>query len=363
MSRTSRAAPTLHQRLIALAEAAVIEDGPDAALSTREQRLANVVVRSLRQGRDQPVLDAIAALDEQHAHKAADLLTFWADDAAQTLEIQVTSPEGPVPGTATFVLIPFFISRTGPDPLPLDLRSHRQFDPLVKSLRAHHLIGPGPTLYLCGGFYRLADVSTSWAARRDWLQQVVREAAGQPASVPPPTPEPLQNWPVQTVHMHLRFVVGVVIAAGDDDSVTWNQLERPPLADDAMEETLEGWRADVGALMLEMLESPAVVPGDPGLWTDAVQSGIELWNEMVSAIMLDGHCRAANATPDRVLADIRWTEKDAAWQVALSSPALTSAPWRWLVAEDPIESRDDLADFLRHQGIRRFAWDEHGVPD
>lgn len=364
MPRKTRSASTLNQRLIAMAEAAQADDDPEStALPESHQRLAETVEQILDRGSDKPIRSAVEALDAKHAHEAAELLSFWADDAAQTLDITITRTDGPVEGTANLFLVPLVIATTTSDPLPLDVNGRPQFDAFVKSLRVHHLIGTELSALMLGRLYRLADLPSGWVMRRHWLQQIVVGAAGQPASTPKATPEPSREAPELSLALHLRFFVGVILAEGEESSVLWDQLDLPSLPESVVEERLEAWRADAGPLVQKMLESPNVMLGDPGLWSEAVEEGIELWNEVIGGVMLNKHCEVANAAPDRVLADIRWMEQDAVWQIALSSPTITSEPWRWLIAKDPAESREALVAFLRMQGIRRFAWDEHGLPE
>lgn len=362
-SRKRPKAQALSQLLMALAVNAVDDDPDSTTLSDVQQRLANTIAQVVKRGNDQPIVQALEGLDAEHAHDAADLVSFWADDAAQTLEIMLTSPDGPVHGTANFVVIPFFVANLGSDPLPVDLRRYPQFDGLAKSLRAHQLLGPEPTLYFSGGFYRLEDLPQSWAVRRDWLQRLTEEAAGQRAPQLLATPEPPPDGPPEALQSSLRFLVGVIFADDDDDSILWDLLEPDSVSDDVVADRFDAWRVEAASLMEDMLPTvPHVLPGAPALWAEGVAGGIALWNEMVSAILLEDHCHQANAVPDRVLADIRWMAEDEAWQIVFVSPTLASAPQRWLVAEDPADSREDLTEYLRTLGIRRFSVDESGLP-
>ena len=353
----------IRQRLMRLAEAAVADASVATdILSAPQQALADTVEQIVRHGHDTPIASAIADLNERHAHEAADLLGFWADDAAETLDIMLTSPDGPVHGTANFVVIPFFIANLGPDPLPVDLRSYPQFDRLAKSLRAHQLFGPEPTLYFSGGFYRLGDLAQGWAVRRDWLQHLTEEATGQRVPQPSATPEPPHDGSSNAFRAGLRFLVGVIFVDDADDSILWDLSDPDAPSDEVVADRFAMWRVEATSLMEEMLPTVSnVLAGDPAWWAEGVASGIALWNEMVSAILLDDHCHQANVVRDRVLADIRWIAEEDAWHIVFVSPTLTSAPQSWLVADDPVDSREDLTDYLRALGIHRFSVDETGL--
>ena len=361
-SRKRPKAHALSRLLIALAVNAVDDDPDSPMLSDVQQRLAHTIAQVVKRGNDQPIVQALEGLDAEHAHDAADLVSFWADDAAQTLDIMLTSPDGPAHGTANFVVIPFFIANLGPDPLPVDLRRYPPFDRLAKSLRAHQLFGPHPTLYFSGGFYRLGDLPTSWAVRRNWLQHFTEEATGQRTPRPSATPEPPPDGSPNALRVSLRFLVGVIFVDDADDSILWDLTDPNAFSDEVVADRLAAWRAEATSLVEEMLPTASdVLPGDPALWAEGVASGIALWNEMVSAILLDDHCHQANVVRDRVLTDIRWMAEDGAWQIVFVSPTLTSSPQRWLVAEDPVDSREDLTDYLRALGIHRFSVDETGL--
>ena len=90
------------ERLVTLAQRA-----HDIDFSPEEERLADLIARLVSRGLDHPI---DRALDYLYAHddlKAAERILFWAEDAASTIDILLSSDqEEPMVGEITAFLVP-----------------------------------------------------------------------------------------------------------------------------------------------------------------------------------------------------------------------------------------------------------------
>ncbi|PSR32276.1 MAG: hypothetical protein C7B46_15000 [Sulfobacillus benefaciens] len=372
-----RRSPDSTQRLITLAQTVAAE--PDTAdLSATEERLIALVLRLVTQGSDRKIWQALTTLESRHAHKAADCVTFWAEDAASTIELlmmpdasvdaeHAATPPDPVPGEATAFLVPVIFFTPPGTSLPLTVPLGHTLDALAHSFRQHGLLGAEPSLVLFPGLYRLADLPDTWSERRRWLQilcaHVTRQTANPiPLASPDPEAEP-EEAPATT--LRLRFLVGAVLRAGGEDSTTpagplWD-TETPLFASDAAQvAALTAWQHTVTALLERTMKTVSVWPGFPDLWSEALDAGVDWWNHVVVESAFTTYCAQRGVAPDAVLADIRWNADASAWQGAFLTMADTGPSWFWVGWGDPADQRDALLEALRSLGIRRIALDEQG---
>jgi len=354
MSQSSRRrGPSWTARLVALAEDAAADADPEAATAA-EHRLAQLVERLIDRDAERPILSALDALNERHAHDAAELLQFWADDSASTLDVTVTSVDGPAFGNATLFLVPVILSGSGSQAIPLAVPPGSAWDTLVHSFREHDLIGPGPSLALAAHLYRFVDLPRSWVARRQWLKRLLASLTDAATGLPRATADEEDRLPLP----RLRFLLGVVVSA-DDDVPVWEGSAGEPTERDPR---LEAWQYTALAVLQEALGfETALGVGSPGLWTEALEAGVDDWNHLVLASLADQHREAAPGAPEDVLADVRW-HPDRGWVLTLSSVGYTSPSFAWLGLHDPSTDREDLLDALRTLGIRRMALDERDCP-
>jgi hypothetical protein len=354
MSQSSRRrGPSWTARLVALAEDAAADTDPEAA-SAAEHRLAQLVERLIDRDAERPILSALDALNARHAHEAAELLQFWADDSASTLDVTVTSVDGPAVGNATLFLVPIILAVSASGAMPLAVPPGSAWDALVHSFREHELISPGPSLALAAHLYRFADLPRSWVARRQWLKRLLASLTDAATGLPSATADDEDRIPIP----RLRFLLGVVVGT-DDDVPVWEASAGEAVARDRR---LESWQYAALAVLQEALGSDVVLwVGPPGFWTDALEAGVDDWNHLVLASLADQHRAAAPGAPEDILADVRW-HPDKGWVVTLSSVGYTSPSFAWLGLHDPSTDRDDLLDALRTLGIRRIALDERDCP-
>lgn len=346
-------------RLIQLARAAADDSDLDD-LSDAENALADLVGRLLDRGSDRPIHRALAVLEQEQADDAVDLLRFWADDVATTIDVAVSTPEGLENGDVTLFLIPLVLA-TPANPLPLSIPDG-PLQALTASLRTHGLpgIGPEPAIVLLGSLYRLADLPTSWAERRRWGRTIVAHLAHQPATLPPATREPTAETDASdAVSLHLRFLLGAVIASGDDvpdwfdaDEDDWDDADRAA--------QLQAWQSQVHRILSPTLGGIELATHFPAPWTTALTHGLDLWHAVLGSTLLHTHLQHTGLSATDVLADVRWM--GGFWRIQFVSALQTSPPWHWVIMRDGDTDRDLLLDLLRSFGLRRFALDERDRP-
>lgn len=368
------------QRLITLAQAVAAE--PDTEdLSAAEERLADLVTRLVTQGSDRKIWQALTTLESRQAHEAADCVIFWAEDAASTIELLMTShastdaahaapPPHPTRGEATAFLIPVICLTPPGTSLPLTVPLGHTLDALAHSFRQHGLLGPESSLVLLPGLYRLADLPETWSGRRRWLEILCAHVTRQTVQpIPPASPDPKADPQDSTVPtLRLRFLVGTIIRAGGETAPPLagpaGDTDGPLFSSDAdREAALTAWQETVTALLGRTMKAVAVWPGFPDLWSDALDAGVAWWNHVIIEQALAAYCDQRGVTPDAVRADIRWNADAAAWQGAFLTMADTGPSWLWVRWGDPADQRDALLAALRSLGIRRMTLDEHGCEE
>lgn len=346
-------------RLIQLARAAADDSDLDD-LSDAENALADLVGRLLDRSSDRPIHRALAVLEQEQADDAADLLRFWADDAATTIDVAVSTPEGLEGGDVTLFLIPLVLA-TPASPLPLSIPDG-PLQALTASLRTHGLpeIGAEPAIVLLGSLYRLADLPTSWAERRRWGRTIVAHLAHQLAALPPATREPTaETTASDAVSLHLRFLLGAVIASGDTVP-DWDDADEDDWDDADRAAQLQAWQTEMHRILGPTFRASEMLAGFPGLWTAGLMRGLDLWHGVLGSTLLHTHLQHTGLSATDVLADVRWM--GGFWRIQFVSALQTSPPWHWVVARDADTDRDLLLDLLRSFGLRRFALDERDRP-
>ncbi len=346
------------ERIVTLAQSAAMAarssgERPEAAV-----RLTHLLTRVLDAGSDRPIHRAVDALDARHAHEAADIVLLAAAEAAGTLDMIASRPDGDLAGVAWLFLIPIVVVAP-PMGVPGIIPAGAAWEGLVRSLAVHGLVDDQSSLVVChNALYPAADLPRSWVAERQWLRLVVEGLRRQEPTLPPPAAAPAEAPSADTA-CHLRFLVGAVLSTGGE----------PPLWDTVDAEAPEGqdrfgaWLESAEGFVQEALGVERVLVGYPDRWDEAMDAGETLRNMAGASWAIEQHCDRAGCTPDAVLADVRWQGgEDGAWEVSLSSLGHVSPPWSWHPTYDPDEDRDALLDTLRSRGIRRMAVDERDKP-
>lgn len=358
--------PHVIDRLITLAEKASASDSEDFSLP--ETRLATLVSRLIDQGWDGAISRARDYLETHQAHDAADRLAFWAEDAASTLPVGFSpqadappSPHAATHGHVTTFLIPLILVTPDATPVPLTVPLPETVTALVRTLRQCQLINGNATITLQPGLYRLADLPTQWSDRRQWLHRLRNVALNGLVPLPAPTPEP-QAPPngSPTSALHLRFLVGAVRVREKEESPEPIWAGGLPLAD-AGDDRLDRWHDAVTILFATLMPHVFVAPGVPGLWSDAINQSLHLWNRVVLDTTLAAYCRETSTALDDLQAEIRWQPREKAWQVTFVTPGHASPSWRWMGRDKPQYQRHELLDTLEAVGIRRIVIDARGL--
>lgn len=287
------------RRLVALAQTAAA-DADTEDLSSDEERLADRVVRLIAKGSDRSILRALEWLDAQHAHEAADLLAFWAEDAADTVEVVLNQDGHAAAGEATTFLVPMVLAAPRDKTLPLAIPLTAPFGQLTQSFRAHQLIGIEPSLVLLPRLFRLADLPSTWSGRRQWLNSLLAALREEPTSGPRSTPEPVEDAEgMPGLMLHLRFLAGAIVDDGTDRGrPVWDASDRSPEADTIVDH-LESWQRTAADLLQEALRVTVVIPGVPNLWRDALNDGLDLWNHATLGTSLEAFCQQSGVTRER----------------------------------------------------------------
>ncbi len=340
------------ERLVTLAQRA-----HDIDFSPEEERLADLIARLVSRGLDHPI---DRALDYLYAHddlKAAERILFWAEDAASTMDILLSSDqEESRVGEITAFLVPLIFITPPSFMPPVSIPLPETLNQLARSFRQHHLIDAFPTLILLPELYRLQDLPTMWSTRHRWLQQLLAAATAQPYHLPTPSLESLgSNLSQHTVTIHLRFLVGAVIVDADEDShrPLWDQ-EIPWGESETMWSGASDWQETVITLLQKVLPDIIVLPDLPDLWSDALTSSLNLWNHVVMDTAWDIFRHQSTAPLNEIVADIRWISQESAWSVTFVDPSRRSPPLLWMSPDDPSEQRQALLDALHDHGISRI---------
>lgn len=350
------------RQLVQLAKEAAVSSDADA-LSDAESRLADVLARRLDQGTDSVVQRALERLDAEQVDAAADVLSFWADDAATHLDLLVTRGAETVAGTLSLFLVPLVLVTEADRTVPATISLADTLDHLATRFRHWGLIGPDPSLGLFPGLYRLTDLPVSWARRRQWLRQVASAVAHQPAAVPAPTLEPgLLTKDAAATSLHLRFLLGFVLTEDGDDAGEFLGAAWPPDGDanDDLHRRIEEWQQSVSAALSAVLPQTSLITGLPDTWCAAIENGRVLWNIVVTDTMLAAFLERTGTDPDQIVATVQWENAVGGWKITCHTPAQSEVPWAWVSASDPEADLHALLDYLHQQGNYRLHID--GLP-
>lgn len=352
------------RRLVQLAEqAALLPD--EGELSLVEHQLAEMVARVVMRGSDQPLHQAIAQLDRLHHHEAANLVEFWANEAAAEVGV-IMDGAAKTPGVATAFLIPLVLVTEDPHAIPLTVPTDVTLHRMAKSLTDHHLVGSNASVVVFPGLYREADLPQSWALRRQWLEQIVAKVIHPTLDAPQPAFAP----PLLTcgeIGVSLRFLAGVVVTADDDDlglMMTGYDLDTESDAEqpehDILEEHISTWREEFMAALAPVLKLTSVIAGLPELWANALEFGLTLVNHVALDTMVRTLIDQDGGGGRDAIASIQWQDDNNAWDIALRVESSAFGPFQWVCTVDPQEELTQIMENLRDWGIGRMAIDERG---
>lgn len=351
------------RRLVQLAvQAAAIPSHNELTLA--EHQLAELVARVVMRGSDQPLHQAIAQLDRQHHHEAADLVEFWADEAATEIGVEMDGTNK-TSGIATAFLIPVVLVTEAPHAVPLTIPTDITLNQIVTTLQRHGLVGPDARVIVFPGLYREDDLPQSWASRRQWLEETVAQANKRSDATHRPEFEPPLLVCGDT-GVTLRFLAGVVATADEDDApglmmVGYNTDEDALLQDAgqaAIGQRISEWRDDFVAAMAPMMKLTSIVAGLPDVWANALEFGRTLLNHVALDTLVRTWLDRDGLDAREVIASIEWNDEDDAWRVTLRTESTASASWRWSAAVDPQDELTAIMENLRDWGVGRMAIDE-----
>ncbi|MHB1641159.1 MAG: hypothetical protein ACYCS8_00685 [Acidithiobacillus sp.] len=278
-------------------------------LHESESRLSELVAMALDTGTDKHVLRAIEDLEEAHLDDAADMVAFWADDAASVMPVMVQTPDGVDVGEMELFLVPVLVVVDAGHAMPLRLPDAPRDDPrsplnlCATSFRRYGLIGKEPSVAVLPWLYAYADLPVTWSGQRGMLRQCMAAISGQPSRLPQP-----QLTDVGTqLSVALRFVFFAVTSALDDIdtgpllnggfidmSDLSDTLDAPGDEDDTGPEVdprLLAWQEDFGQTLTECLPGVlSVQVGTPAWWDEAIHDGFDSRNlfGLITAVAPDG---------------------------------------------------------------------------
>lgn len=349
-------------RLVQLAQK-VTANPQVEGLSPIEQELIDLVERLIVQGSDHTLRQAMDQLQALNHPDAAHLIEFWAHDAASftTLGWKTSETSGPVPGTASIMVIPLIVESSQTLSIPLSIPNRETMFELVRSFRRHGLIGPGPMAVVFPGLYRLEDLPRSWSAQRHWLDQCLAAVTNQGDEIPPPTPEPEPLTVFATQHrVFLRFLVGIALFADDD-------RERGPLGDNTFwdddtseifAKPLEAWQQDAAAILSAVIPQATFNITRPSSWEDGLDAGRAMQNTLRLQHSLVNFIITQDVDPDGVIVALTWEAATRSWIItiemvntAIEAITVESEPISWACKLSPHEEIALILDTLQTYGI------------
>lgn len=347
------------RRIVELAPMAVDVSGERDIVSAN-QKLARLVERVVGKGSDRPIHRAIDQLDSQHNHDAADLVEFWADEAATSVEMSFSRGTLNLSGVATAFLIPVVIAMDSHDSLPRTVPLGDTLNKLAKTLRHYGFLSDTPSVVLLPGLYRLHDLPTSWAERRRWVETTALALTGSIPELAEPSSEEASQV---ATSLHLRFLVAVIVESDDDgDPGPMLSGEWPdPDMFDQWGDTIDAWREECSSVLQTFLKATAIAVDIPNLWMDAIESGVDLFNLLALDTSTQGFIQLSDIEdPAQLVARIVWNESEdtRSWDITLEGPANLTTSWEWACFSDRYDALGMIMDGLRSYGIARMNIDE-----
>lgn len=207
--------------LAARAAAKQAAHNSSGSLDDGESRLVDLVAKALDTGTDKHVLRAIEDLEDTRLDDAAEMVAFWADDAASTIPVMVQGTDGADVGEMKLFLVPVLLmvdaGHAAPLRLPDALRDDERspLDLCATSLRRYGLVGKGPAVAVLPWLYAYSDLPVTWASQRGMLRQFMAAISGQPARLA----QPRRTDAVTQPTVALRFVLFAAISSLDDEDI------------------------------------------------------------------------------------------------------------------------------------------------
>lgn len=355
------------RRLVELAEqAAAIPDQDDITLV--EHQLADLVARVVTRGSDQPLHQAIEQLDERHHHDAANLVEFWADEAATEIGIELGDVVK-TQGVATAFLIPLVLVTESSHAVPLTLPTDVTRNRIIDSLRKYGIVGPTTLATVFPGLYRPEDLPESWAIRRHWLEQFVTHVADSTRDIPQPEFGP----PLLTsggLGLTLRFLIGLIVTADTDDDddglmLTGYNIDEEDDDQDqaAVGQWISDWRDEFISVMEPVMKLTSVIAGIPDVWANALEFGQTLVNHVAIDTLVRALLGQELVDIRDAIAAIEWDPEIDAWGITLRVDSLEAGPFYWTCAQNPEVELTQIMENLRDWGVGRMAIDERGLMD
>ena len=341
MSAASRHAAWT-QRLVRQTLAIPDPGDPSASTALAEDALVDLVHRVLQRGSDRPIHAALAQLLANHQDDAAERLRFWADFCASTRDdLAMPSTQGTdAEALATTIFLLPIIALLPPHAVwPAPLTDDVVLTPIAHSFRRHGLLGEAPSILIAPPWYPTADLPTTWSGRRRWIDYGIHAVLHHGQSLFPPANASMAPGPDPS--LQLRWIVGIVIEAADDDPLPWLDDASDHFAiDDAV---WDAWESTM-THTLEPLFAPDTTLwiGRPGAWTPTVIEGVVSFHRIALGLQLD-------LFPPAALVHIRHTEA-ATWTIQWTH-AGHAKHYLWTIPDDPDESLLAIVAALRSNAV------------
>ncbi|AEJ40914.1 hypothetical protein TPY_2754 [Sulfobacillus acidophilus TPY] len=361
--------PSITHKLMAVARQLARMPETDTRYQPTMEQLMDMVERAVDQGIDHVIERAIERLHDEHAHDAAELVAFWADEYASAMPVQIImNPSGPPRWVEQLLfVVPIVLVQPLGEPVPRGMPSGAAWDRFVQSFRHHGLIEQGPSLFLAPVLYTADELPQTWSARRHWGAQLLQQILDQSIDFTINAASSTAAIIAPNRQIALRFLVGGVLLTDDDAAPAWEIFEdfEDTETDDADESTmnadivhdqLQAWLGTVKSLIDQWWPSVQGFPGWPGRWDVAQETARHLWN----VIGLQQSLEQAEIIGGGIVeVETRWDASLATWCVAIKNRKPESnTEWVWALDADGDDEREILDEILRASGIKRRIWDE-----
>ncbi len=332
-----------------------------------ESRLADLVARALDTGTDKHVLRALEDLEDAHLDEAAEMVEFWADDAASTLPVMMQDADGVDIGELELFLVPVLMMVGSGHAVPTCLPDSPQDDqrsPLdlcASSLRRYGLIGQEPSVAVLPWLYAYADLPVTWSGQRGLLRQFMAAIGGEPSRLPRPRQTDAGAQPT----MVLRFVFFAVtssIGAEDTGPLLNGGLLDTGNPDDPMAGTddtapevdprLLAWQEDFGQTLTECLPGAiSVRAGAPSWWSDAIHAGIDMRNlfGLITAMAPDGGQETMLST--HVAMGFYHVADTLELRIGITRDERFTGGFVWTCHQDPDNELNEVVETLECMGV------------
>lgn len=343
-------------------------------LAEDESRLVDLVARALDTGTDKHVLRAMEDLEEAHLDDAAEMVAFWADDAASTIPVMTQGADGVDVGELELFLVPILLMVDGGHAVPLRLPDAPQDDqrsPLnlcATSLRRYGLITKEPSVAVLPWLYAYSDLPVTWSSQRGMLRQCMSAITGQPSRLPRPQQTEVGTQPA----VALRFVLFAVTSSlSDTDNgpllnggfINVGDLSDPGAtpggdgmgvrdADPGIDPRLLAWQEDFGQTLTEGLPGVlSVRAGTPAWWDEAIHAGFDMRNlfGLITAVAPDGDRGTTLST--HAAMGFYLVDDVLELRIGITRDGRFTGGFVWACHQDPEDEVDEAFEALEHMGV------------